>query len=88
MSGGLPFDHSQFSSLQTAPYPKIPDLGQASLTVTPVSLPLARWVRSQAPAFGHGVLDCIMLVFRNILSYLVVEVCQDETHQSHRREAC
>jgi len=26
----------------------IPDLGQASLAVTPVSLPLARWVRSQA----------------------------------------
>src|SRR5713226_3304291 len=48
MSGGLPFDHSQFSSLQTASYPKIPDLGQASLAVTPVSLPLARWVRSQA----------------------------------------
>jgi hypothetical protein len=57
MSGGLPFDHSQFSSLQTAPSPKIPDLGQASLAVTPVSLPLARWVRSQAPVFQAGVLD-------------------------------
>ena len=31
---------------------------------------------------------CIMLVFGNISSYLLSEVCQDEPNQGHRREAC
>jgi len=39
----------------------LPELGQASLAVTLERFPLARAVRSQAPALNAGVLDCILL---------------------------
>src|SRR5260370_427708 len=39
----------------------LPELGQASLAVTLERFPLARAVRSQAPAVYAGVLDCLLL---------------------------